>query len=303
MNNKKITVTIGIPAYNEEANIGYLLKDILRQKHQYFLVTNIIISSDGSTDATKKVVDSFEDKRITFLDNKNRKGQASRQNQIMQMSSTDVLVLINADIVLINNNFLNNLLLAFTEKSADLISSKLITTSAKTVTGKILAIGFLFKTNIYEQYKSGNNLYTCHGAVRAFSKKMYKAMKFKQSVAEDAYSYLYAIKHNYHYEYAKQAIAMYKLPENMIDHKKQSTRFFQSKYFLYDEFGKDFVDREYRLPLKKTFITYLEFLLRHPLAMIVYLTIAVSMRLQALFMIKVSNTWDVAQSSKVIRNI
>ena len=78
---EKVSVTIGIPAYNEEANIGHLLKSLIKQKEEDFKIDKIIVSSDGSTDRTIEIVKSFKDSRIKLLDNKKRRGQASRQNQ------------------------------------------------------------------------------------------------------------------------------------------------------------------------------------------------------------------------------
>lgn len=300
---KKLSVTIGIPAYNEEANIGYLIEDILKQKQDYFVVADIIISSDGSTDNTKKIIKDFRDKRIKFIDNKRREGQSSRQNQIMDETKTDILVLINADINLKDSGFLSKLLFSFKQKGADLVSCNLVTNPAKTFIEKVLRNSFLFKNNIYESHNAGNNLYTCHGAARGFSKRLYKTMRFKESGAEDAYSYLYAKKHDFIYVYARNAIALLKLPENMTDHKKQSIRFFQSKKILYQEFGKDFIDKEYKLPLKKTMISYFSFFMKYPLEMSVFIFIVLYMKIQALCMNQVSNTWDIANSSKAVRNI
>ncbi len=303
MKSKKLTVTIGIPAFNEEANIGFLLKDVLMQKTNSFKLTNILVSSDGSTDKTKFIVEAFKDKRIKLLANIERKGQSYRQNQIMNISKTDILVLINADIALKDKDFLEKLIKVFKSKNADLVSSNLVATYPRTFTEKVLGISQLFKNSIFEHYRFGDNLYTCHGAVRAFSKNLYKTMRFKQSIAEDAYSYLFVKKNNLNYQYAKNAVAYYKLPENISDHKKQSARFFHSKKFLYLEFGKKFTDTEYKLPFKKMLKTYLTFFVRSPIEMIIYSAIVIVMRLESFLAKDISNTWDVAQSSKAIRSI
>ena len=46
------SITIGIPAYNEEANIKYLLKLLLNQKIKNAAIHEVIVVSDGSTDGT-----------------------------------------------------------------------------------------------------------------------------------------------------------------------------------------------------------------------------------------------------------
>ena len=55
---KKLTVTIGIPAYNEEKNIGRLLKSLSNQKGDDFTLNEIVVLSDGSTDMTNEIVHS-----------------------------------------------------------------------------------------------------------------------------------------------------------------------------------------------------------------------------------------------------
>ena len=50
---KKQTVTIGIPAYNEEQNIGVLLSKLLAQKQIHYKLKEILIYLDGSIDHTK----------------------------------------------------------------------------------------------------------------------------------------------------------------------------------------------------------------------------------------------------------
>ena len=103
--NKK-SVTIGIPLYNEEHNIGYLLDDILKQIEHNYVLKNIIISSDGSTDNSIAIVEKYADRRIKLLRNTERKGVAVRQNQIISETDTDILILFNADISIRDRNFI-----------------------------------------------------------------------------------------------------------------------------------------------------------------------------------------------------
>ena len=51
-NNQKPTIEIGIPALNEEANIGYLIESLLKQDKSGYELKRILVSSDGSTDRT-----------------------------------------------------------------------------------------------------------------------------------------------------------------------------------------------------------------------------------------------------------
>ncbi len=50
---KKITtISIGIPAFNEAVTIKRLLRSVLAQKEKGFVLREIIVLCDGSTDGT-----------------------------------------------------------------------------------------------------------------------------------------------------------------------------------------------------------------------------------------------------------
>lgn len=63
---KKPSFSAVMPAYNEEASLGFVLKDILKNLPKYFKDYEIIVVDDGSTDKTPKILDSFarKDKHI-----------------------------------------------------------------------------------------------------------------------------------------------------------------------------------------------------------------------------------------------
>src|SRR3989344_6887678 len=103
------TVSIGMPAYNEEANIGYLLRDLLAQKTGKIKIEKIIVNSDGSTDKTASEVRKVKSKKIILINNKKRTGRAFRQNQMMRKTDSDVLVLIDADTLIKDKNFLEKI--------------------------------------------------------------------------------------------------------------------------------------------------------------------------------------------------
>src|SRR3989338_5892127 len=99
LSSQLLTVTIGIPAYNEAGNIGQLLKALLKQKQAGWVLEKIMVVSDASEDKTDIIVKQFKDKRIRLLRNLQRIGQAESQNRIIDECDSDVLVLMNADVL------------------------------------------------------------------------------------------------------------------------------------------------------------------------------------------------------------
>ncbi len=298
MINKK-TITIGIPAYNEEGNIAYILRDILAQKEIDYTLNEVIVASDGSSDKTCNKVRAFDDKRITLFDFKDRQGAAARQNFIMEKADSDILILLNADIKLDGETFVNKLIQPIIAGS-DLTSSNMHCVKPSGFFESIISYSLEFKNYVFEHYKNGLNVYTCHGVARAFSKNLYKTFKFGDSVGEDAYSYFYTVFNKYNYAYAKDAVCYIKCVCSYKDNLKQSTRNFNGIKAFAKKYGYTYVNSEYKIDLKLLTKGFIIYLLKNPIKMILYCIIVLSTALSSFF-VKTSNTWSIAKSSKVLR--
>jgi cellulose synthase/poly-beta-1,6-N-acetylglucosamine synthase-like glycosyltransferase len=97
----KISISIGIPAYNEEKNIGRLLTAILTQRTCSIEIDQIVIVSSGSTDRTDIIVEDFagKDDRIVLIRQRRREGKASAVNEFLKVAKNEVLVLESADTI------------------------------------------------------------------------------------------------------------------------------------------------------------------------------------------------------------
>lgn len=95
-----INCSIGITAYNEEANIGQLLQLILDQRLQTAVISEIIVVASGCTDRTEAIAREFaaRDGRIRLLVQPQREGKASAMNLFIREAQEDVLILCSADL-------------------------------------------------------------------------------------------------------------------------------------------------------------------------------------------------------------
>ncbi len=305
MKNKKLTITIGIPAFNEEANIGYLLSSLLTQRTKGFTIGKIIIVSDGSTDRTDEIVKKFKNRGVSLEVNTNRSGQAISQNRIIKGCKSEALVLLNADIAIVGRYFINNMVSPIFKDNADLISSALGAVKPDKATEKIIHAGLKIRMYMFDRYKNGQSVHTCFGVARAFSKRFYKRFRFKGSVSEDAYSYFSCKKLGYKYLHVNNAVALIKLPDNLKDHERQSLRNVRGKRLLAKEFGKPFVEEEYKginfffnMPFSLIARGVIRSMLLSPGYTLAYLGVQFWIRLKSLGVGQTEDTWEMAKSSK-----
>lgn len=81
--NTQVFVTIGIPLYNAEKFLKTAINSVLNQTHANF---ELIITDDGSTDQSVKIVKSFNDPRIVLLTDDTNKGISYRLNQQIELA-------------------------------------------------------------------------------------------------------------------------------------------------------------------------------------------------------------------------
>jgi glycosyltransferase involved in cell wall biosynthesis len=297
------SVTVGIPAYNEAANIAHLLMDVLTQHEDGFVLEKIVVLSDGSSDATvAKARAVSEDQRIVVIDDKGRKGKATRLNEIMKETKSDILVLLDADIQLDGQYFLRDLIRPQLCREADLSAGRVLAMKPETIVGYALDAGLLCKDFIFSRWRSGKNVYTCCGVARALSRRCYETLRFSESVGEDAYSYFFVLKNGLRYAFTPEAGVLIKHPGTLADYFRQSRRFVQSRGIFLKEFGAEFVEAEYAIPTKIFLTGCLYAFLSRPLSFSCYLTLNALSQMKALSRETLSQTWDVATSSKQLHS-
>jgi biofilm PGA synthesis N-glycosyltransferase PgaC len=96
---QKIRCSVGITAYNEEANIGALLEAMLSQRLYTVEISEIIVVASGCTDRTVPIVQEYmaRDPRIRLLVQERREGKVSAVNLFLQHAKEEICVLESGD--------------------------------------------------------------------------------------------------------------------------------------------------------------------------------------------------------------
>lgn len=299
MNNKKLSVTIGVPAYNEEANIKNLLNSLRVQKEEGFYIEKILVISDGSVDGTAKNVGCFNSQKIKLINEKERKGKPFRINQIFSLSESDIVVIIDADIILASENIIAILVEPLVKNhGAQHSFGRALPLLPRTFVQKIAWTG----VDIWEKIrksKYSSDLYLSEGRIRAFKKLMYKNMKFPEASADEAFSFLYCVQKNHPFIFVEKALVYYNLPETFSDYLKQTKRFIKSKGIQQSNYDAEFVKKYYTIGFKAKIIFLFKSLANNPFWTVLYLCTVPLTRI--LFIMDKNNQetkWDIISSSK-----
>lgn len=302
MENKKITVTVGIPAYNEEGNIKNLLNSILSQRQDYFNLEKIIVISDGSVDSTEQKVREISSDKIKLIADGKRLSKPIRINHIFKESDSDIVVIFDADIKLESDNVLNNLIKPFfTDDAVMLVSGKARPLAPDNFIQKVIYTGVKMWDEVKSQ--SGSMMYFCEGPVRAFRKDLYKEINFPTTSADDVYPYLFSIKKGYKFHYAEKAVVRHKLPSTYPDYVRQSRRYLNSQNIQEKNFGFDFIRKNYTVTFAMKAKVLLINIFINPFWTTAYLVFMVKPKLLSAFSgkkrkIEGSSLWEIVKSTK-----
>src|SRR5262249_44471581 len=96
-----VVCSVGIMAYNEEANISHTIRAVLEQQGPSMRLEEIIVVASGCTDRTVAIVRevALKEPRVRLCIQEKREGKASAINLFLKQAISPVVVLIGADVL------------------------------------------------------------------------------------------------------------------------------------------------------------------------------------------------------------
>src|SRR2546423_15546675 len=95
-----VNCSVGIMAYNEEANIGRTMRAVLEQQGLSVRIVEIIVVASGCTDRTVPIVAeiALQEPRVRLCIQEKREGKASAINLFLKQATNPIVALIGADV-------------------------------------------------------------------------------------------------------------------------------------------------------------------------------------------------------------
>jgi GT2 family glycosyltransferase len=258
--------------------------------------------SDNSSDETVKKVKNIKSKKVELISNNKRMGKSYSQSIIMLNANSDYLLILDADVSLNRDNFISLMINKFAEKeNIGLVCAKVLSYNSTSFIGSVLAFSQEMKESLYLKIRKDNPVYLCNGRAMVYSKALYKKIHFPVNIiADDAFAALFCLTNNIGIEYQEKAVVNYKIPNNLKDHLKQSTRFLFGKKQLAKYYDESILRSQYLISKKIFLVHLLKWSIVSPIKMMGYCLITVYANLIS-FTSKTSSRshlWAISESSK-----
>lgn len=296
---KKLTVTVGISALNEEANIQKVLRAVLAQDTPNYELTQIIVVSDGSTDTTAAKAREIGDRRIVLIEHQQRKGKVQSLNEIFTRATSDVVVVLDADLVPADALTISELIKPFlVARCVGYVGGKLVPLPSETFVEQCVQVGRKVWDKLRDTLEEGNSVYSCSGGIYAVASDFAKQALFPQSVWVDTGYYYFACQEKgYKFLSNKKARALFRVPATVADHVKQISRYVSENEALDKVFSPEMTAKAYAVPKRLLYRYKLEVFLAYPVHCLVLLVL--NAYAKAIKQKKYTGLWQMVESTKV----
>lgn len=295
------TVTVAISALNEEENIQNFLKSVLMQKEDGFVLKQIWVHSDGSTDDTVKLARALNSKIIKVWAHKKREGKSTWLNKIYKDLDTDILVQSDADVIFAHKYVIRDLIKPLLKNNnIKMTAGNEAPYEVNSFFEKAMHSTFQAYTNLRLSINEGSNVYSAIGEILAYKKEFAKQLNIpSNTIANDIYTYFTCKSKGYDFKFVKSALIYFRYPQNVKDHIRQNTRFEAGPIRMEKLFDADLVKREYYVSSFKFWTIMLKQFVKEPANSLYIFVINLYCKFRAKKAeLRLTATWPMAVTTK-----
>jgi len=240
---KTVTVSVGIPAYNEEKNISQLLCAILKQPTNGFVLKEIIVNASGSNDNTEAKVKAIanKDSRVKLVSTGMRSGKASALNDIIKCIKSDLVLFFDADVVLEENCILNLITPLLQNQNVGVCSGNIMPLKDSKQKDFFDFVSLFIRELHHELcvYLVNKGLTPkVNGTFFAFRRSIVNSFP-RVVVSDDEYVSWQAQKMGYKVAYVPNALVFTRDPHSFRDFIKWQKRILAGQFYMKRQFGYD----------------------------------------------------------------
>ena len=212
-------ISVGIPAYNEEKSIKRTILNILPQLSYN---DELIVVASGCADKTIEKVKEIFDQRIRLIKQKERKGKIAGTNIILKESRGEIIVLIDADVI-VEKHGIKKLVNDLKDKKVGAACAKVENYQEKTFFDKVQGAGWIGLNEQKIRENKRQEFYALNGYLMAVKKGIINKLD-KNFLLDDALLGWTIKQKGYRLIYDPDVKVYVKAAQNFSDFVKQKKR-------------------------------------------------------------------------------
>lgn len=268
---KKPTVTVAIPALNEENNIKTIIMSILAQNQTYCTLEKILVINDQSTDKTAQIVKALAKKykSVHLVERPKREGKAMALNMAYDLNTSDFLLTIDADCALGTKGTIDAMVKRMIdEPRLNAVGPRHVPLKPDTIMGKFAWVSYLSFEDAFLAYNNGYNFYTSMSG-QLLRRSFVDSFRFPLGTLSDQiYLYAKATEHDERaFELVRDAELIFTTVTTFHDWRVLAVRATAGdKDDAVSRFGSEILSR-YTIPRSLFIKSQLKWLVMHPILM------------------------------------
>lgn len=164
------TVSVIIPAYNEEKSIAETIESIQKSDYPKSKL-EIIVVDDGSNDDTYKIARRYKRKNVHILTKENG-GKATALNLGISKAKNEIIFTVDAD-TFAEKNAIREMVRYFKDKETMVVSPAIVVHDAKSIWQKVQQLEYLLGIFLRKAFSALDSIHVTPGAFSAYRKTFF----------------------------------------------------------------------------------------------------------------------------------
>lgn len=256
----KPLISVIIPTFNNDNYIKETINSVLNQTYTEL---EIIIIDDGSTDLTREIVNSFDDKRIKYLFIENSGGPARPRNVGIQKATGKYIAFLDSDDIWLSDKIERQLAIFESDNSCDVIFGDAKTFGEGVTEQEIIRSRYKYKNNCESFLYLGNFIPILTSICKKKSIENIQFNEEKYAVAiEDYLFWLDCAESGLRFKYLNHDFARYRIHPNQIS--KNQKKEIQKLILIYLKYLKKHKSIKYLISILKQYLRLIKIILLKP---------------------------------------
>jgi glycosyltransferase involved in cell wall biosynthesis len=293
------TLTVGITAFNEQANIKNLIKSVLRQKEISFKLKKVLVVSDGSTDKTELIVKKITDhnSKVFLIADRQRKGKTCRLNELYKLNNSNFLLTLDADILLSSDMEIEKMIKYFSNKKTQVVAANLVPVQPEGFWANVIYTIYKIWDEIRVSINDGDHIANLYGAATMLRKNFSKKVRYPTITCDEEYLYILAKQVN-GFRFAKDTQILYIPVSKLSEYRIHTARVYKERNSLISYFGPNIL-KLHQVPFSYKFKAILKYFVKSPVFTILALGLTVFLRMFPEFdTLNEHGLWQITTSTK-----